>query len=308
MSERFRYYLVVLFLLPGLLYLCPFAAVRLSSYGHWTGVLDFPNLDYAFKNSGQNADIIIYGDSSAKTGIDPRQMSAALNASVLNLPTSLSTLLVDNDFPLRVYLKTNRPPKLIVFYFAPWNFDYGNDDFHNKPLYNGMEMLMRHGTPGEISPFVRAHPLAAFQFPLMFYSANINPNALNRETFYKQERQVVATGGHVDVDPYNVLHYAPTCVIPPELIDKIRSNWVNRMSEKFSTAQTRVMLFAAPVPACTNAKAAIARASARLPGPSPKEMPAPFFVDDNFYTHLYAAGVPQATRSLVEAVRPHLGR
>jgi hypothetical protein len=35
-------------------------------------------------------------------------------------------------------------------------------------------------------------------------------------------------------------------------------------------------------------------------------MPASFFVDDNYYVHLFGEGVYQATANLIEAVRPLL--
>jgi hypothetical protein len=299
-------YFLALFALPIVLYVCPFAAVRMPSYGRWSRTIDFPNLEFAFNTSGQNADVVIYGDSTAKIGIDPSQMSAALNLKVLDLPRSYSTLLVDDDLPLRRYVKANKPPRLIVFYFAPWNFDYGNDNSDRKPLYNGMEMLVRHGTADEIWAFAKANPLYMMQFPLMFYSVNANLTAFDREAVNKQIRQVITTNGHMDIDLYNVMHCGPTCVIPQGLIGRMRFEWVRKMSEKYRTEQTKVMYFAAPIPACVNAQAVIDHASGVLPAAPPKALPASLFVDDTYYCHLYAAGVPQATQNLINAVRPLL--
>ncbi len=295
-------YLLVLLTIPMVLFFLPFISVRSASYQKWTRTIDFPNLEFAFTGAaGQNAEIVIYGDSTAKTDIDPSQMSAALNKKVLNLPTSLSTLMVDDDLPLRNYLKVNRAPRLIVFYFAPWGFDYGNADFNNSPLYNGMEMLMRHGTAADIWSFYKTHAGIALQFPLMFYSANARIASFD---WRKQASEVAATNGHMDVDAYFNLHYDSSCVLPASLADRVRMDWVRKMSEKYKSQETKVLYFAAPIPDCANAQTIVDRAATILPAAPPRILPASFFVDDNFYAHLYEVGVPQATRNLIDAVRP----
>lgn len=303
-DSRMTRYFVVLFAVPLLLSPLPFFLVRLQSYGQFSKNPRFYVLDFAFKTARQNADIVIFGDSSAYSGLDPKQMSAALRAKVLNLPSNLNALPLDDDFALRRYIEADRPPRLIVFYFSPWNFDYGREDFDYDRLYEGMEMLMRHGSVSDVLAFFTAHPRAALLFPYMFYRLNLTAAPSEREMSLQQAQQVTATNGHADSP--GVLHARSTCVIPSNFIESIRFDWVGKMGEKYRTPQTQVLFFAAPIPNCTNAQAVIDRSASALPAAPPKTMPASLYVDDNWYSHLYAAGVPQATQSLIDAVRPLL--
>jgi hypothetical protein len=302
--SRLVLYFLVLLAVPGFFYLPPFFLVQMPSYAKWSRVPDFPLLDFSFKSAGQNADVVIFGDSSANHGIDPSLMSAALGVKVLDMPNGLGGLLVVNDLSLRRYMAADKPPQLIIFYFAPWNLDYGHDDIRTDPLYNGMEMLVRYGTAGEIFAFVKAHPAYAIQFPLMFYRANINPQMFHQKLYREQARQVVATNGHGDT--IGTLHYDSGCVIPTALIGRMRYDWVRRMAETYSTPQTKVLVYVAPIPGCSNAQAAVDHARAVLPLAPPKTMPAPLFLDDQYYIHLYADGVPLATQNLIDAARPLL--
>jgi hypothetical protein len=295
-------YLLVLFAVPFLLYPLPFYLVRLPSYLSWNRTMDFRPLDFAFTAAGQNADIVIFGDSSAFYGIDARQMSDALGTKVLILPSNQGELMAIDDSPLLHYIRADKPPRLIVFYFAPWGFDYRHvADI--APMYDGVEMLMRHGSAREILPFAAANPLLAFQFPLMFYRANLNANFFAAAKFRNQSALLAATNGHDDV--LGLTRFGPECVIPSGFIGRIRFDWVRQMSEKYQTSATSVMYFAAPIPDCANAQAVVDRSSGALPV-VPRTMPAELFVEDSFYVHLYAAGVPQSTRNLIDAVRSRL--
>jgi hypothetical protein len=306
-SSRRQYvrYFVILMAIPALFYVPPVFLVRLPSYVHWSGFADSPILNYAFTAAGQNADVVIYGDSSANHAIDPRQMSAALGVNVVDLPSNLSVLLVDDDLPLRRYMQADRPPKVIVLYLAAWDLDYRHMDINSTPLYPGMDILARYGTSSEIYSFVKAHPTIALRFPFMFYSANFGMDGLlHRGLLRHRALEVVATKGHTD--SVGASHATSSCAIPAGLIDRIRFDGVRRLIDRYMTPQTKVLVFVASVPSCKNAQAVVERARQVLPTAPPKIMPATLFVDDNYYVHLFAEGVPQATANLIEAVRPLL--
>ena len=122
-TQPFRF-LIGLVALPLCLYLAPFLLARTSSYTRWAGSSMSAALDYSFTTAGTNAPIVIYGDSSALFGISPLQMSKTLGMKVINLPTTGRSLPIVDDLPLRYYLSVNDRPKLIVFYFTPWDLDY----------------------------------------------------------------------------------------------------------------------------------------------------------------------------------------
>jgi hypothetical protein len=305
-QQEFVRYFLILVAIPVIFYFPPVFLVRLPSYPQWSGIADSPVLNYAFAAAGQNADVVIYGDSSADHGINPAQMSAALGVKVVDLPSNLSVLVVDDDMPLRHYMKVDRPPKVIVLYFAAWNLDYRHiADINSVPLYTGMDVLARYGTWSEIFSFIKAHPTIALRFPFMFYPANFGMDGLlHRGLLRHRTLEVAATQGHTDAAGPS--YAASSCTIPASLIDRIRFEGIRNLVEKYATPETKVLVYVASVPSCTNAQAVVERARQVLPTLPPKIMPARLFVDDNYYVHLFAGGVPQSTANLIEAVRPIL--
>ncbi len=302
MPTQIRYF-IALFAVSALLYPLPFWLVRLDSYPQWSrnGSLRF--IEFGFSAAGQNADVVVFGDSSATAAIDASQMSAALGKKVLLLPANLTELVAIDDLPLRRYMAADKPPQLIVFYFAPWNFNYDHD-FDRHPMYDGVETILRHGTSGEIASLFSAHPLLTIQFPLMFYQATMNSGLVPAATFRRQTDMLVATNGHSEFA--GRMMQDPACVIPPGVIDHIQFGSVRTMSEKYRTPLTKIAYFAAPIPACGNAQKIVERAASAIPAAPPEILPFSVFEDDQNYIHVGPAGVPQATGNLIEAVRPLL--
>jgi hypothetical protein len=302
---RFVSYFVSIFIVPVLLYFPPFLVVRMPSYAKWNAVPDFQALEFGFKATGQNADVVIFGDSAANHGIDPSQMSAALGLKVLNLPNDLSVLRDINEFSLRHYLLSDKPPKLIVFYLAPWNFDYGNYHLEAGGSYNGIEMMLRYGTGRQVFAAIKSRPEDFLLFPLMFYRTNASLSLFGgREARHHEAQRLVATNGHADTPP--APHLDATCQIPASLISEVGGDWIRHAIAEFNTAQTRVMVYIAPIPGCVNAQAVVDRARSILPAPPPRVLPAPMVQQDQYYAHVFSDGVPVATQYLIDAVRPLL--
>lgn len=300
---RIARYFLALFIFPIFLYVMPFCMVHIPSYPKLSSNPDdYPILSYGFDVAGRNADVVIYGDSTANHGINPRQLSAELGEKVLNIPSNLSVLLVDDDLPLEHYIQLNTPPKIIVFYLAPWNLDYRHDGYQQNALYTGIEMLLRYGSSNKIVAFLKAHPAVTIQFPLMFYRANLTPGGiLQRGLLRQQALQVASTNGHVDA--IGKSSYDDQCLIPQSLVDRQGVDTVRQLVKKYTTAETQVLVYLAPIPSCRNAQSVVNQSlQAHMLSP-PKILPASLYVRDEYYGHLYAAGVPLATENLVEAIR-----
>jgi hypothetical protein len=130
--EQLRRYVFWLLAFTATIWLLPFIFVRLPGFLRWSGSNYGSMLEYSFASSNANADVVIFGDSSALFGIDPLQMSAKLGLKTINLPNTMSSLPVTDDMALRQYLAHSAPPRLIVFYFAPWNLNFSNIDDPDK--------------------------------------------------------------------------------------------------------------------------------------------------------------------------------
>ncbi|MBB5058643.1 hypothetical protein HDF16_003357 [Granulicella aggregans] len=297
--ELTRYLLNVL-LVVSVLYIIPLTIVRTDAYQHRSLSFYSRPLNYAFQTPVKDADVILFGDSTVLLGVDPSQMSSDLGVEVLNLPNTRGSLMVNDDLTLRRYLSHNRPPKLIVFYFAPWDFDYGNTPFDAIPVFEGEEVLAAQGTFKEISSFARWHPSDAALFSLRLY-ADSWEFLMHKVSHQGQEGTLAATHGHIENTDPSVL--ASPCTFPPLLLDNIRFDWVKALGEKYASPQTRVLYFVAPVPSCTNVSALLNHRYDALPAALPVVLPPETFVRDIRYIHTHPDTVPQITRSLSDSVR-----
>ena len=299
----FRRYLAWL-LLPSLaVYLAGFALVRLPSYERWGGSRWAPTLEYAFQTAGQNADIVIFGDSSALYAVDPVQMGRDLGLKAINLPNTMGSLPVLDDLSLQFYLAHNPPPKIIVFYMGSWNLDYRHP--WGTRLFEGEEMLVRHGSWSQILQYALYHPFETFYFPFRVYSG-LGPGAIKdllRPSHAVPE--VVPSHGHITNDlPVGPL--AGDCKFPPVLTDQDRTDSVRALISKYSTPQTTTMLYLAPVPGCQNVKTLLTTISSNITHELPAVLAPGDFSADSMYAHLRPNAVPAATELLTVAVRSRL--
>ena len=257
--------------------------------------------DYSFHTEGQNADIVIFGDSTAMYGLDPNLISAALGVKVVNLTGGLGAVLVTDDLRLHYYLAHNRPPRLIVFYFSPWNFDYHRTDMNKEPIYEGLDMLLRNAPRGEILTFAVEHPAQVLEFPLMFYRANLNTHLLNRSFLDAMWNQTVQTHGHVDA--IGTVAYTPECVIPESKIARTGFQSVQVLAQRYSSAQTGTFVYASPIPACKNVSHAVELARELIPADPPQVLSPDLFIDDLSYAHPFPNHVPEVSLHLACALR-----
>ena len=302
-SSTMLRYLLTVFAVMAVMYTAPLILVRSGAYDAVNPSVFARPLNYAFATGVENADVVLFGDSTALLGIDPSQMSSDLGVKVVNLVNTQPSLVVNDDLTLRRYLGSNRPPKVIVFYFAPWDFDYGHTDFHARPTYEGEELLLRQGTWSELTAFLRKHPDEGGIFPLKFYATALEMT-LHRVSHRNQNGQLAATHGHIDNMDAAVLS-AP-CRFTPLLLENIRFDWVRSLGEKYASPQTRILFYVAPVPACANVSSVLDRGYRELPAAPPMQEPPGFFSNDVRYVHPLPFAVPQITQNLTDAVRPML--
>ncbi len=288
----------------AVLYVLPFFLIRAPHFEAWGGSNFGPALDYSFNLSHKDADIVLFGDSTAVTGINPRLLSSQLGLSVVNLPNTGASLHVVSDMALQHYLATNKPPRLIVFYFSPWELNYSHEPAGGF-VYEGEEVLAIHGSPREIAAFVRQYPAMALRFPIYFYAANITTVA---HAVLHGGRTADESRNSADYTFPNVRSQALTspCEISPSRAEQTGDDTARTLLTRYRTPQSDVLLYLAPIPACSNAATVAARTYVGLTPAPPTILPAPFFSDDLNFDHPLAHNVPQATGLLAQAVRQRL--
>ena len=291
-------YLAALLLLAAVLYPLPFFLIRAPHFGQWSTSPYGRDLEYGITAQHIDADVLIYGDSTALYGLDPRRMSQELGVKVFNIPNVLPSLRVTGDLGLSRYLAANKPPRLIVLYLSPWDLDYTSMQSADI-LYDGDEMLLRHGTAAQIGAFYRTHPAEYLQFPFMFYRVN-SLTALRHPD--PSPPETALTGGHKQIPPH--LPLPANCELPAtRATTHLATETARALYTRFNTAATPVLVYIAPIPTCRNTATILANDFTHLPAAAPRLLPPADFVNDGYYAHPLNEYVPTVTDQLTEAVR-----
>lgn len=302
-ERGFGRYLLSMSIVLLAMYCVPFYVVRRADFDVMSNTPYSMPLNSAFETAGQNADVVLFGDSTVLHGIDPSQMSRELGAKVINLPNTGATLRVMDDLSLRRYLNSNRPPQLIVFYFAPWDMDYMHTEL---PIgtYEGREVLAHQGTAAEILDYAWKHPAESLEFPFQFYLANSSWRAVVERPYRYAGAEVARTQGHLSNPARTPL--PAQCEFWPAMTHDLRFDSVKALGAKYKTAETKVLYFIAPIPACRNAAAVVSQPYDALPAAPPRGLPVSIFSGSVMYLHPQPDAVPAVTDQLVDAVRPML--
>jgi hypothetical protein len=301
-ARPYRRFFFWLFLIPAILYFSAIPLVRMPSYERWGPSHWGPMLDFAWKTQGLNADMVIFGDSSAFLGIDPRLVDQQLHIKSVVLPNTIGSLPVNGDQALEFYLAHNTRPRLIVLYFTAWDLDYSaSADTH---LFEGEEMLLRHDTPAQIARFAWKHPLELPAFPLRSYSS-VGPAILKSMLQGdNREAQTAAALGHVD-DREDYPAIGPKCSLPARDLESDKADSVRALAEKYRARGYNVAVYLAPMPACANADHFNGNTYGGLAIAPPATLPPGFFKQDGFYAHIEPDSVAAASRVFADAIRAH---
>lgn len=300
-SSHYKIFLCMLLLIPVLLYLAMFPLVRVASLGYenwglskWGPILNFP-----FQAEHLDADVVVFGDSTAFLGVDPRLVQREAGVTTVVLPNTLGSLPVINDLALEHYLAHNKKPKLLVLYFDPWNLDYQHNN--EKHLYfEGEEMLLRNGSWQAIRNYTAHHLLDVLAFPLQLNST-IGLDNLKQAIHHNRSVDVRATLGHRDyTEPWPAL--LSSCAIPEKLLNQRSYASVQTLAEKYERQNMRVAIYLAPVPQCTNTSSLTHRSFAELATLPPVTLPASDFASDGFFGHLRPEVVPVASHLFAQAL------
>lgn len=295
-------YLAWVFALPLLGYLLVFPLVMFPQLGfdRWGGSKWAPVLDYSYRAAPVNADVVVFGDSSAFLGVDPRLIDSQLGTRTVVLPNTVGSLQVTGDMALRRYLANNRPPKAIVFYFTPWDLDFR----HSSPpqfVFEGEEVLLRNGSLREIAAYAVHHPRAMLMFPFQM-NALVDAHGLKLALTTDRRAQTVAARGHMDyTDPIGPI--GSRCTLPAADLHGQNLSPISALMQRYARPGTRVFLYLSPIPGCENAGKLNIPPVQGVQTLSARTLPPEWFAADGLYAHVLPPHVRVETALLADALR-----
>ena len=140
----------------------------------WLGASDFflrhgasvwvQSNDAIFNMHDRDCDVLIFGDSTAMTGIDPEVVERNTGLKTCNIAVTNSVLAVTRNLTLNHYLANNTRPRILLVQLSPDGFQPESSSWNGTIYPEGMVELLRHGSPEEARRVLFSHPRQAVAF------------------------------------------------------------------------------------------------------------------------------------------------
>ncbi len=120
--------------------------------------------DAIFNMHDRDCDVLIFGDSTAMTGIDPEVVERNTGLKTCNIAVTNSVLAVTRNLTLDHYLANNTRPRILLVQLSPDGFQPESSSWNGTIYPEGMVELLRHGSPEEARRVLFSHPRQAIAF------------------------------------------------------------------------------------------------------------------------------------------------
>jgi hypothetical protein len=285
---RFQAYVFLMLLIPALFLASAIPIVRSKSFPVESGDPFLLNPDYAFSLHHVDCDIVIYGDSTALTGLDPTIVSRATGLKTCNIAQAQSIVQILGMLALDTYLKNNAPPKYIVMQFAPETLSRGRNDFFWP---EGLTLLLRKRSLFEALPTLIRHPAQAYNFSVWAIKAKV-ASLIKPPSDFASTEAIFRSHGGLLILPKSAQTHCSNDVpyIQPT------ADWVHGLKDKYAHHGTRVLINVSPLPTCSPVAGRVAADTRNMTDNSLSLYPIGLFCDLD--RHLTLEGTERASLEL----------
>ena len=120
--------------------------------------------DAIFNVRNRQCDVLVFGDSTAMTGIDPDVVDRYTGLHTCNIAVTNAVLAVTGNLTLDSYLQQNPRPRVLVVQLSPDDFQQRNRIWNHTIYPEGLLELLRHGSPEQVRHVLLTHPHEGIAF------------------------------------------------------------------------------------------------------------------------------------------------
>lgn len=253
-KSKARWFALALVLLPVLVVAGAVLIARSSWFMVRTMDPWIQNADRNFSLTGQDCQVLIFGDSTAFTGVYPDVITAATGKTACNISQTVGSVGVNGTFALDAFLENNPRPQIIIFVFAPENL-HPNVSWSHLKYAEGLLQLVRHQSASHIVGTLVSHPGQALGFAAWVYENTVR-EWLHRPYY---SRQLFA--GVMDLRHTAPLNKPPQTrctesasfgrtTADDEAAPPVDAAWVHNLRQQYSSSVSRALVLVSPLPAC----------------------------------------------------------
>ncbi len=287
LSPAIRYSLLVV-LLP--LLAVPFFIVLGSSdyfLRHGASVWVQSN-DAIFAMHDRQCDVLVFGDSTAMTGIDPAVVDRYTGMRTCNIAVTNAVLAVTGNLTLDSYLGQNASPKVLIVQLSPDDFQKENRVWSHTIYAEGLLELLRHGSAEESRHVLFTHPHEAIAFA--GYAAGYSAYYAIKDIWFRathlrsEEDEVEVRNGFFTPPAPARTNCEQSEAMPANATGAFAQSVTHDYQTAYGEKGAVVLVDVAPIPACDENLEAYSRELQGVTNNSLQGLPIGLFNDSRHYT------------------------
>jgi hypothetical protein len=211
--------------------------------------------DAVFAMRDRDCNVLIFGDSTAMTGIDPDVVERDTGLKTCNISVTNSVLAVTHNLTLDSYLANNPDPRVLLVQLSPDGFQPESNGWDQTVYPEGMLELLRHGSPAQSRHELYTHPREAIAFA--GYAAGFTVYGLAKEAWFhatnrrpQEDTVTVHNGFFTPPSPARTSCEPGATFSNPKAGGTFPRTVVHQFQADYASRSTVVLVNVAPIPAC----------------------------------------------------------
>jgi hypothetical protein len=290
-------YSVGIVLVPIIALTASFSIARSSWYLHHQRNSYLAISDYPFTLKDKNCEVLVFGDSSALTGISPTVIEAATSLRTCNIAQPSTTLAIAGNFALDSYLENNARPRFLIFQFSAPDFSHANWD--GRLNEEGALQLVRHKFDRQTSLLFARHPLQALEFSEFILRTALVDRSWTTGTYDRSWAQVQSSHGLFTPPGAPLANCVANLAVRAP-----NAAWIQHLRREYAKLGTRVLVYAAPHPECDNTYEYYSENLAQLTDHPLRRFSIRMFTGENHFTR---EGADLNSKHIAEDISSGLG-
>ena len=275
--------------------------VRQPGYPELDGDPSISLQEDAFRWHDRQCDVLVYGDSTANVGIDPRVITANTGLSACNIAVTRPVIDDLGGLPLDSFLARNAKPKLLVLQFGPEDFYPAKSPWEHGAAFGTLVMISRNLSRPKALGIMLRHPAEAAQFELYLLRAETTSRGDDQASRLQNLRHALdhaaESNGQLDLPfPAQTACDAPALT----LFGPLDRNWASRWRNKYEAQGIPVLIRLSPLPSCDPQLAKFRQELAPYADGPLEDLPIGDFVGGD--RHTTPAGSQPETMGLVKLI------
>jgi hypothetical protein len=308
--EAARRYCILLLLLP-LVAIPAFIRLGCSDFflRHGASVWVQSN-DAVFEMRDRNCDVLIFGDSTAMTGINPEVVERNTGFKTCNISVTNAVLAVTHNLTLNNYLANNSKPRVLLVQLSPDGFQPVANSWKQTVYAEGLLELLRHGTPAESRRVLMTHPQESIAFA--GYAAGFSAYYAVKDIWFhatnlrsEEDEVTIQNGFFTPPAPARTSCEPDAKFSDPAAGGAFPRSLVNDYQHRYASRSGLVLVNVAPIPSCDQNLAAFSSELNGVTSNSLLPLPIGLFNDPRHYTAIGSAVVSRLVAQELNEVALH---